>query len=110
MSCSPSVNKPREDVQHSPDAAVPRGPLVGQTTSTIEGTVTDKQGLAVSGAQVRVEGSTAAATRSVTTENERRISDSRLAGWSLQADGHEQQFQYAHFRRTGTHAESHVEF
>jgi len=44
-------------------------PSVGQTTSTIEGTVTDKQGLAVSGAEVRVEGSTAAITRSVTSNN-----------------------------------------
>jgi Carboxypeptidase regulatory-like domain/TonB dependent receptor/TonB-dependent Receptor Plug Domain len=42
--------------------------LLGQTTSTIEGTVTDKQGLAVSGAEVRVEGSTAAVTRSVATD------------------------------------------
>ena len=42
--------------------------LRAQTTSTIEGTVTDKQGLAVSGAEVRVEGSTAAATRSVATD------------------------------------------
>ena len=42
--------------------------LRSQTTSTIEGTVTDKQGLAVSGAEVRVEGLTAAASRSVTTD------------------------------------------
>lgn len=42
--------------------------LRAQTTSTIEGTMTDKQGLAVSGAEVHVEGSTAAATRSVTTD------------------------------------------
>jgi len=42
--------------------------LAAQTTSTITGTVTDKQGLAVSGAEVRVEGSTAAVSRSVTTE------------------------------------------
>src|ERR1700693_3680751 len=39
-----------------------------QTTSTIEGTVTDKQGLAVSGAELRVEGSTVAANRSVETD------------------------------------------
>jgi hypothetical protein len=39
-----------------------------QTTSTIEGTVTDKQGLAVSGTEVRVEGLTAAVSRSVTTD------------------------------------------
>ena len=42
--------------------------LHAQTTSTIEGTVTDKQGLAVSGAQVRAEGSTAAVTRSVVSD------------------------------------------
>jgi hypothetical protein len=42
--------------------------LRAQTTSTIEGTVTDKQGLAVSGAEVRAEGSTAAVTRSVVSD------------------------------------------
>ncbi len=42
--------------------------LCAQTTSTIEGTVTDKQGLAVSGAQVRAEGSTAAVTRTVVSD------------------------------------------
>ena len=42
--------------------------LRAQTTSTIEGTVTDRQGLAVSGAEVRAEGSTAALTRSVVTD------------------------------------------
>jgi hypothetical protein len=42
--------------------------LRAQTTSTIEGTVMDKQGLAVSGAEVRTEGSTAAVTRSVATD------------------------------------------
>ncbi len=40
--------------------------LRAQTTSTIEGTVTDKQKLGFSGAEVRVEGSTAAASRSGT--------------------------------------------
>src|SRR5262245_40169568 len=39
-----------------------------QTSSTIEGTVSDKQGLAVSGAEVRAEGSTAAVSRTVTTD------------------------------------------
>jgi Carboxypeptidase regulatory-like domain/TonB dependent receptor/TonB-dependent Receptor Plug Domain len=39
-----------------------------QTTSTIEGTVTDKQGLAVANAQVHAEGVSIAADRSVTTE------------------------------------------
>ena len=42
--------------------------LRAQTTSTISGTVMDKQGLGVSGAEVRVEGSTVAASRTVTTE------------------------------------------
>jgi hypothetical protein len=42
--------------------------LRAQTTSTIEGTVTDKQGLAVSVAEVLSEGSTAAVTRSVATD------------------------------------------
>lgn len=42
--------------------------LDAQTTSTIEGTVTDKQGLVVSGAQVRAEGSTAAVTRTVASD------------------------------------------
>jgi Outer membrane receptor proteins, mostly Fe transport len=39
-----------------------------QTSSTIEGTVTDKQGLAVTGAEIRAEGSTAAASRTVVTD------------------------------------------
>src|SRR5258708_6044600 len=39
-----------------------------QTTSTIEGTVTDKQGLAVSAAEVRAESPTLAASRRVTTD------------------------------------------
>ena len=42
--------------------------LRAQTTSTIEGTVTDKQGLGVSGVQVRAEGSTAAVTRTVVSD------------------------------------------
>jgi hypothetical protein len=42
--------------------------LIAQTTSTIQGTVTDKQGLAVSGAEVRAEGSTVAASRTVVTD------------------------------------------
>jgi hypothetical protein len=42
--------------------------LAAQTTSTIEGTVTDKQGLAVSGAEVRAEGSAAGEKRSVVTD------------------------------------------
>ena len=40
-----------------------------QTTSTIEGTVTDKQGLAVAGAQVHAEGVSIVADRSVTTDS-----------------------------------------
>lgn len=39
-----------------------------QTTSTIAGTVTDKQGLAVSGAQVKVEGKNVVADRTTTTD------------------------------------------
>ena len=42
--------------------------ICAQTTSTIEGTVTDKQGLAVSGAEIRAESPTLAASRSVTTD------------------------------------------
>ncbi|HEY6129835.1 MAG TPA: TonB-dependent receptor, partial [Candidatus Acidoferrum sp.] len=42
--------------------------LRAQTTSTIEGTVTDKQGLAISGVEVRAEGSTIAVSRSVVTD------------------------------------------
>ena len=40
-----------------------------QTTSTMEGTVTDKQGLAVVGAQVHAEGVSIGAERSVTTDS-----------------------------------------
>jgi hypothetical protein len=40
-----------------------------QTTSTMEGTVTDKQGLAVGGAQVHAEGVSIGADRSVTTDS-----------------------------------------
>src|SRR5882724_12332733 len=43
--------------------------LRAQTTSTIEGTVTDKQGLAVTGAQVHVEGVSIAADRTATTDS-----------------------------------------
>ena len=39
-----------------------------QTTSTIEGTVTDRQGLAISGAEVRVEASNIVAARAVATD------------------------------------------
>ena len=42
----------------------------GQTTSTMEGMVTDKQGLAVVGAQVRAEGVSIVADRSATTDSE----------------------------------------
>jgi hypothetical protein len=42
--------------------------LAAQTTSTIEGTVTDKQGLAVSGAEVRAEGSAAGEKRGAVTD------------------------------------------
>src|SRR5438477_8677333 len=40
-----------------------------QTTSTIEGTVTDKQGLAVTGAHVNAEGISIGASRSATTDS-----------------------------------------
>jgi len=39
-----------------------------QTTSTIEGTVTDRQGLAISGAEVRAEATNIVATRTVLTD------------------------------------------
>jgi outer membrane receptor for ferrienterochelin and colicin len=44
--------------------------LVAQTTSTIEGTVKDKQGLTVAGAQIRVTSSELAIDRAVTTESD----------------------------------------
>ena len=44
-------------------------PASAQTTSTIEGTVTDKQGLAVIGAQVYAEGVSIGAERSTTTDS-----------------------------------------
>jgi len=45
-------------------------PLAAQTTSTIEGTVRDKQGLAVAGAQVHVTSAALAVDRTVTTEGD----------------------------------------
>jgi len=44
--------------------------LAAQTTSTIEGTVKDKQGLAVAGAQVHVTSAAFAVERTVTTESD----------------------------------------
>jgi len=44
--------------------------LAAQTTSTIEGTVRDKQGLAVAGAQVHVTSTALAVDRTVTTESD----------------------------------------
>ncbi len=44
--------------------------LVAQTTSTIEGTVKDKQGLTVAGAQIRVTSAGLAIDRTVTTEGD----------------------------------------
>ena len=44
--------------------------LVAQTTSTVEGTVKDKQGLTVAGAQIRVTSSELAIDRTVTTESD----------------------------------------
>jgi len=43
-------------------------PSMAQTTSAIEGTVTDKQGLAVASAQVHAEGVSIATDRSATTD------------------------------------------
>ena len=43
-------------------------PLQAQTTSTIEGTVTDRQGLAVTGAQVQVVGTTLAVEKAMNTD------------------------------------------
>ncbi len=42
--------------------------LHAQTTSTIEGTITDHQGLAMAGAQVQIAGNTLGVVKSVTTE------------------------------------------
>jgi len=47
--------------------SVPCAPWA-QTTSTIEGAVSDRQGLAIAGAEVRVEGATLAVAKTVTTE------------------------------------------
>ena len=44
-------------------------PASAQTTSTIEGTATDKQGLALAGAQVHAEGVSIGADRSTTTDS-----------------------------------------
>jgi len=44
--------------------------LVAQTTSTVEGTVKDKQGLTVAGAQIRVTSSELSIDRMVTTESD----------------------------------------
>ncbi|HYL64581.1 MAG TPA: hypothetical protein VE077_18365, partial [Candidatus Methylomirabilis sp.] len=41
--------------------------LFAQTTSTIQGAVTDKQGLAVSGAELRLSGDTIGTSRTVTS-------------------------------------------
>lgn len=43
--------------------------LPAQTTSTILGTVTDRQGLAIAGAQVQIAGTTLAVEKVVTTDN-----------------------------------------
>jgi len=43
--------------------------LRAQTTSTVEGTVKDKQGLAVSGAQIQVVSGELAIDRSATTDS-----------------------------------------
>src|SRR5438309_12106279 len=51
--------------------------LVAQTTSTVEGTVKDKQALTVTGAKIRVTSSELATDRTVTTE--------RYCGYSVTA-------------------------
>ncbi len=43
--------------------------LLAQTTSTIQGTVTDKQGLAVSGAELRLSGDTIGTSRTATSDS-----------------------------------------
>jgi hypothetical protein len=43
--------------------------LLAQTTSTIQGTVTDKQGLTVSGAELRLSGDTIGTTRTTTSDS-----------------------------------------
>ena len=47
------------------------GPLLSaQTTSTIQGTVTDKQGLAISGAELRLSGDTIGTSRTTTSDSD----------------------------------------
>ncbi len=43
--------------------------LSAQTTSTIQGTVTDKQGLAISGAELRLSGDTIGTSRTMTSDS-----------------------------------------
>jgi len=43
--------------------------LLAQTTSTVQGTVTDKQGLAVSGAELRLSGDTIGTSRTTTSDS-----------------------------------------
>lgn len=44
-------------------------PLLAQTTSTIQGTVTDKQGLAIGGAELRLSGDTIGTSRTTTSDS-----------------------------------------
>jgi hypothetical protein len=44
-------------------------PLFAQTTSTIQGTITDKQGLALSGAEVRLSGDVIGTSRTTTSDS-----------------------------------------
>ncbi|MGB9463986.1 MAG: TonB-dependent receptor [Candidatus Acidiferrum sp.] len=53
-------------------------PLLAQTTSTIQGTVTDKQGLTVSGAELRLSGDTIGTTRTTTSDSAGAYSFSNL--------------------------------
>src|SRR5439155_25733148 len=55
--------------------------LHAQTTSTIEGTVTDRQGLAISGAEVSVAADTLAVSKKTITEDRKstRLNSSHVA-------------------------------
>jgi hypothetical protein len=77
----------------------------GQTTSTMEGTVTDKQGLAVAGAQVRAEGVSIVADRSATTDSEGEYRLGGAACRNIPIDGHARWIPHWRVRKLGGHAE-----
>ena len=54
--------------------------IAAQTTSTVEGAVKDKQGLAVAGVQVRATSAALAVDRTVTTESDGSYRISRTRG------------------------------